>query len=98
MRNKKFLFHKINRKYAKKTRKEIFCTNTGMISCWIQNFVQGSFSIKSLKLCHKSGGEFLTSGPFYNVNFQTICFLTKEIMKSEQPKLQHKLIFLLLFQ
>ena len=28
-----------------------------------QNFVQGSFLIKSLKFCHKNKGDFLALGP-----------------------------------
>ena len=33
-------------------------------SRWIQKFVQSSFPIKSLKLCHKSSGEIFALGPF----------------------------------
>ena len=37
-----------------------------------QNFAQGSFSIKSLKIFHKNRGEFLASGPLILGNFGVI--------------------------
>ena len=39
----------------------------------LQNFVQGSFSIESLKLCHKNKGDFLGSGPL-NKSFSNDVF------------------------
>ena len=62
-----------------KTRGEMFCTEgmtplmpdseiCNFITSWVrtktpQNFAQGSFSVKSLKLWNKNRGEFMTSGP-----------------------------------
>ena len=77
---RKFIFHKINKKFEKKTSGKMFCTFAGMTSlasnsklCNFvtslklvktpQNFVQGSFSIKLMKICHEKV-KFWSQVPF----------------------------------
>ena len=59
-----------------------------------QNFAQGSFSIKSLKLCHKNRNEFWPQVPFnpcvekmkHKFPTMTCCIITDQALLCTQPE------------
>ena len=82
---RRLLLHKINRNMQRKSRLKCFVHSRydvitlnsklyNFITLWKlmktpQNFLQGSFSVRLTKLCHKNGGKGLASGPLYWLKF-----------------------------